>query len=222
MVLAVNNLTGFGGGGEKYPVIESITTGNPSGSDTYSVAYPSGIVSGDVLILTMSNNGNAVHATPTPFTAAAVDFLNGGAGSDYSFGVYYRVCNGTETGNFTINPVGNPSSVYYSIYRISGSTGVVNSNFVEGTSGSANPPSVNAPDSTKGTLWFAFAVWVGNVTPVTAYPTGYANNQTYIFASNVSFAACTKNFVGASDDPGTFTTTTNDDYMAVSLAISAQ
>ena len=220
-MLKVNSLVGFGGGSTPFPVVASVTTGDPTGADTYSVAYPSGIQSGDILILTMANQGNNVHTTPTPFTDAAVDFRNGGGSDDYSFGVYYRVCNGTETGNFTINPNGNPSGVHYRIYRVTGGSGTVNANYTEGTSGSANPPSVNAPDATKGTLWFAFAVWSAEVTAVTAYPTNYTGNQAYVTPTSIGMAACTRNFKAVSDDPDAFTTTVNQSYMAVTLAISA-
>lgn len=87
-----------------------------TGSTSLSVAYPAGLSSGNLLLLAVSNK----YPTNGPSAPSGFTLLNqssGGAGSaaadsgDVYCTVFYRVSDGTETGNLSVTLTGSNSAV---------------------------------------------------------------------------------------------------------------
>lgn len=116
-----------------------------TGSNSLSVPYPASISSGDLLVLLVGSvYTGKVSTTPSGFTAPTPYFtLNASDLSTVS--VYYRVANGTESGNLSVTiSGGSPTSSIGIMLRYTCST-----NCTWSTS------AVGATDTTAGTSWSA-------------------------------------------------------------------
>lgn len=75
------------------------------GSGTIAVTLPLGIVSGDILIITMGLNTSTIPSTPSGLTA--LDSTNLSA----SYASYYRICDGTEPSSYSFTVAGSTCAV---------------------------------------------------------------------------------------------------------------
>jgi hypothetical protein len=121
------------------PVVESVATGgNATPTSPLSVPLPSGISSGDLLIVFVSNGSSRTATTPTGWTLVAGTSNSGGF-----YRVYQRIADGTEgsTLSVTLSNTANFNSV---AFRISGhnATTPVNVSATDNTSNNVVSPSV--------------------------------------------------------------------------------
>lgn len=111
-----------------YSSAGAITYGTAS---PLSVAYPSGIVSGDLLVLIVgmkpntAGSGNSSVTTPAGWTAlGSIYGATGTIGVDTgptNLFTFYRVANGTETGTLSVSMTGQ-NVAWAQIYRFTGNT----------------------------------------------------------------------------------------------------
>lgn len=119
-----------------------------------AVAYPAGTSIGDMLILTVGNGGSAM-STPA-------GFIKLGSTSDNSVTAYYRIADGSESGNVTVSWPGSSYSFavmarFTSTHKfIAGGVG----NFVTSVIANSNTVYANITNSAVQAAW-AFSVAVG-------------------------------------------------------------
>jgi len=158
---------------------------------SYSVASPTGTVSGDILVHVVQYNGTLT--TPTGWTK-----LVEAAGS-FSGAVYARVANGTSTDDFAGSPsIAIGASIAYSDHGCSAATDVV---YATPVLTSLDPPNLSA-GSSKEWMWCA---WYANtaadaMTP----PTGYTERVDYQ-GDGRTVTIAEKLATASSENPGAFT-----------------
>jgi len=121
-----------------------------SGGASFTVAWPSGIQSGDIAILAVYGNTDGWWTSnSTTFTQIGTQVSSAGV---YGLYMFWRRCTGSESGNLTVNT--NSSGVQYlgllSVYRGCIASGTPYENFTQGTvssSSSVTPPAL----TTSGT-----------------------------------------------------------------------
>lgn len=130
--------------------------------------------------------------------------------------IFYKVAEGNDTAIVTTTASEQAS---YVIYRIKGSSGIVEGTSANGNSTNSNPPNYDA-GSTATRLWLATRG--GDSTVVaSAEPSGFSNMQTIIgrTSSGASTNTAQINHTGSSLDPGTWTSGT-EQWVSYTLAIS--
>lgn len=208
-----------------FPAIGSTNSSNSnnSASSPAVVNLPSGIASGDLLIIVISTSGTSSESavtTPTGYTQLWSTY-----NVSTRFSGYYRWADGSEgsTQNFTLG-----ANVFWATgaYRITGAD--TGTNPVSGTSAVAisstpNPPSLNpAGWDVEDTLWLATCGVGGTSLGLSSYPTNYSLSQTTTKseASNGALIAIAgRQLNAASEDPGTFSITQNRRWVAQTIAI---
>lgn len=99
------------------PVCENVATrGSGSNSTTVSIAYPSGIQAGDLLVLHISvRETTASLSTPSGFThLQTIDSAKGISGS-----VFYKIASGSESGSISVTRSSAPNVMLGMMHRVS-------------------------------------------------------------------------------------------------------
>lgn len=208
------------GGGGAFPVVEATNTGfSNSQVSSHSVPLPSGIQSGDLLliILAFQHNGGGDWNLPTGWTALYTQDNGAGIGQQVC---YYREADGSEgaTQTVTTNVVGRAG---YNSYRISGYQGAPEAATTpdSGASTSPNPPSLTPSWGAAKTLWIATTSQDHNNQP-SAIPTNYGDtiNGTGTTSVGATMSSCRRELEATNDNPGAFTITSNR-WVAATIAI---
>ena len=197
-------------GGRKRPLIASFTTAAQNDVDGYTITKPSGVASGDLLVIAACMpSANAIVA-PSGFTALTDQIQ--GVFPAISLHTWYRRANGSEGASWTGDLPGSAIDFCAIALRI---TDDDTGDTPEGTdvgqsSGTApDPPSIS-PSWGAGaqSLIMAFTARNSGGVSVSAYPAGYDENQISVASSGsfpVGLALATRNLVAASEDPGAYT-----------------
>lgn len=209
-----------------FPIVETSSSGgNTTATTSHLVTLPSGIVSGNLLLIFigLSATGAAITTPPTGWTVLFNDF-------DFnaltSYGIY-RVADGTEGTTVTITSPDTAQSGY-NAYRISGMTvdvPQVNSKALGLGSTTANPAALSPSWGISDTLWFAVALYSGSSSPptVSTFPTGYSggldNGSTTAGANYGRCASAYKQSTASSENPGVFTFNTTAGSTAYTVAV---
>lgn len=137
-------------------VVESVaTSADPASTDPITPSLPSGITSGDLLVLAirLATSGRAA-TTPTGWTLITSGFADNGL-----FAVFARDADGLEGSTVSVNLDGT-AQYAANAYRISGAHGVASG--VEGSTvytdlAAPNPPSLTPSWGSAENLWLVFA-----------------------------------------------------------------
>lgn len=184
-------------GGPPVFTVSYIGTGaTASGNTSILVPYPTSPLSGDMLILTIGNKlTSSTPSTPSGWTLLSTQ--TGGNGVDGAgtgpvrASVYYKISDGTETGNLTVTITSGNSAVgVMRLYRKTGGTWSIT-----GTSGT---------DTTANTSWSATgSSWtVANGNMVQCFAVSNLNSTV--------FSAQTLAMTGLTGSPVSLTNTTTD------------
>jgi len=139
-----------------------VTTANTTSSNTLTIAKPSGVVSGDILIVNIAQNettnndlSNASLSGWTPIDGRLIYDSGTGAGANQWWGtVLYKVADGTEGANFVFNLDADADMAIGSIaafYNVDVTGGVK----ADGTAGGpfdVDPGTLNAPGNNNSTV----------------------------------------------------------------------
>ena len=206
-------------------VATNSTSEQTSNSATPTITLPSGIAAGDLVIAFLAQDACACTAT---WPGSWVELVEQGNGSSNSFHAAYLIASGGET---TVVPTLSVAerSQYMSI-RISAASwhGVTPPEVAAAvTANSANPNSGSLTPSwgAEDTLWItAFGIDDPDnpVLPVTAWPTNYTDNNLEngtLDASTSGVVIATRELNAATENPGAFTTTANDTWVASTIAV---
>lgn len=187
-----------------FPVIESTATyqSNSTSTNPHPVTLPSGIASGDLLIMILRCGSTATATTPTGWT-----LLSSRSSSGVSY-IWYKVASGSE--GSTVNVTTSTGIRCAAItYRISGAAETPEASFA--STNVNNPPSLSASWGDRDNLFLAVLTNRRSDSTVTAAPTDYSNLLTISQASNTGttrsrVSSASRLLSSASDDPGAFST----------------
>lgn len=217
------------------PTVTSITetqfTGNPT---AHPCDLPATIEAGDLLTLTIGLETGASSISSGPTEASWTELWSGTAGPGNPLGGSWAlVADGTEDGGTaTITTTGGMNGACQ-VHRILaaewlGSLSGVTAGTKTGGSGSTpNPPPVT-PSWSGDTLYMAQFGARNDDETVSAYPSGYTDNQTDTISGGASggtdgatVGTATKEGTAAAENPGTFTLTDSEDWVANTIAVAA-
>lgn len=162
-------------------------------TNTLTLAYPTGITAGQLIIISVCNKYPPNNpTTPAGFTLASNAQGTGGSGAagidtgTVYMTVYYKIANGTETGNLNITFIGTNNSAIGRIFRYTNAT----SNW--------DVVAANGSDNTAGTSWLTTM----NVNP------GITANDMIVVSSGINTDAYTYSAQAPAEPSVTFGATT--------------
>lgn len=210
-----------------FPVIQTADTQSgvvTSNSNAWTITYPTNIAANDLLIFFVSCDGS-----PGGFTddAGLTGIVINNTGAN-TWSCRAKIAAGTETGTFTLTLDGGASEQGgWRMFRVTNyfgdptlSLNIFGQQTITG-SPSANPdPPNNAPGwGAIDILWFA-SCGVDTSRTISVYP--LADNNTADVsggAGGATLGLCTTNSAVSSLNPGTFTISTSDDWVAGTVAV---
>ena len=203
--------------GGTYPSVAATNGGYDSAAGTdHTVNLPSGIVSGNLLIVIFTTASN-----PTvTFSEGWTQIYYTSNSTTVSSGAYYRQADGTE--GSTVSVTTNTSQyTSHNSYRITGWSGTPEADSTTGTSTTPDSPSHTASWGARSTLWLAVHGRSAYDAATTSYPTNYTNGIEYSNGGTFpTTASARRQLNAASEDPGTFTETGNRAWVAGTIAIA--
>lgn len=186
-------------------VAASVQSTQSTNSLTFSLALPTGISSGDLLLAMVGKRLIDAITWPSGWTTAPTGWTDQTNSTTVRHEIRYRIADGTET-----SPISLSTSVACRwegvVFRITGYTGVPEAAGANGNSTNANPPNLAPSFGAVDALWIATAAWDG--VPGSGFPANYSDNA---FSPNTGFTQmmlASRNLNAASENPGTFTSTT--------------
>ena len=211
---------GSAGAGPEPEVVGIENTVSLSGT-TPSITLPSGISSGDVIIIFVGVDG-----TPTAsITGFSQDIAAVGVwAASATYYVFSKTADGTEGASVTLT-LSASETVCASAWVITNADSIAFSSTVT-NAGSVNP---NSPPLTSGfgtvpTLWLSSFATDNGTPTITSYPSGYENGQSLSGGSNFGsprLGVASKLQTSASEDPPEYTISISHNWVAVTVAIAA-
>lgn len=204
-----------------FPTVQTTSSGNSGGnSSTHTVTMPSGTASGDLLIVFFSNDGTAtasINATNYPGWSS----LTGGA-NETRLSIFYKKLTAAQ-GSIVVDTSASEGSAWV-VYRITGHDVPTNPEVgtaATGSSTSPDPPDLNpAGWGTEDTLWIAVESSDSSKT-CSGYPLA-GNNVTNVYSNSThgcGIAVCSVGENAANKNPGTFTISGIDGWVAQTVAV---
>jgi hypothetical protein len=208
-----------------FPTIHGVShTHVTANATSTAAALPDGSnVVGRLVIVCATKDGTGAFTWPSGWTQIAAS--NDGSSASRTE-VRYRIIDGTEgfdgTGDtITLTHASEETACSAITYSSWHGTTPPEAATATGTTGNANPPSLNpAGWGTEDTSWIAYCGLDASVT-VTGWPTSYSDNQhgdNTGGTGGCSHGFATRGLNAASDDPGTFTNG-SESWMAVTIAV---
>jgi hypothetical protein len=174
-------------------------------SGTANLTYPSGITSGDTLVIiaaAAAASGDQTLNTPSTFTSLNAQLTDGGdIRASY---VFHKTATGSESGTLSINTTSRAGSGSAVMFVFRNATNIYAAN-ATGNAANPNPPLLNPSIGIVGFRWISWLM-SSSTGAVSGYPTGYSDNQTTANDGTRLVAFATKSTTNvSSDDPSQFT-----------------
>ena len=216
-VADVTPSTFHAGGG--FPAVQGAVTSVDNSGTAKTVNLPSSIQANDlILIIAGDGDGSGMSYTaPMGYTEIGeYDIAN-----DAGVMVAYRYADGTE--GSTVTWTASDLSSVWAAYRISGAenpaTQAPQVTSATGTSSTPNPPSISPTGGAKNYLFIAAGA-MENSSAVNSIPTNYSNEQDQTTGSSIAtLGAAERQLNASSENPGTFSFNSTDNWSAVTIAI---
>jgi len=204
----------------------SANSSRASNNVTDPVTLPASIVAGDLVIVFHFSDTALTRTFPAPWVEIIDSAYSGG---NCNCGVAYLIASGGET-SVTVTKSTSERFTALAI-KISaaswhGTTPPYIAGPSEGASTIPDPPSATAPWGSADNLFIALTNIDNHsaeiTAPLNAYPATYTDNHLdsdYSFNSASSGSIATRNYAGATDNPGTFTINTSDQWQAFTLIV---
>ncbi len=204
-----------------FPVVETTATSlETSGVTNHTVSLPSGIVSGNLLIVNFAVDGNPGVSWPAGWT----EIFEVAKSSLNALAVAYRKADGTESSTITVTTGASKTSSHTS-YRISGAIDPTTqapeiSTGATGASTNPDPDNLTPTGGAKDYLWLAVHGHNKDAN-TTAFPTNYTNGVSTQGGGSTGSAigSAERNLNAASENPATFTIGAALDWVAATIAI---
>jgi len=201
-----------------FPVVEATNTSDDIGT-SHTVALPSGIEAGDLLIVLFASDG----AEAVGFPNEGVDWiqlLNKSHTTVATLAMAYRIADGGEGASIEVTTPSSEISAHISL-RISGYSGTPEcSAGIIGYSTLPDPDTLTPSWGSDDVLWVAFCGQDGN-SNVSTFPSGYSGgiSKGDLGSSGCSIGAAFKEATASSENPPVFSMTVNDQWIAATLGI---
>lgn len=208
-----------------FPQVADSVGGNRNGEITAhdTVALPSTVDAGDLLLLIFGTDGNPTISWPSGWTEI---YNQPGDADACRLGVAYKIADGTEDGATITVTLSAVERAAWRVLRITGfdsATAPAVSTGAIGTSTTPNPDSLDPSGwATEDTLWIAAHARDSGNLALTAYPTDYTDgtDDRAENSAGVGVGAALRENAVSSEDPGAFThDTPNQEWRAVTIAI---
>jgi hypothetical protein len=206
---------------EQFPKIEGTASSTQDQNITsHAVALPPpssapGTIIGELIVVIAGFDGNPTVTWPAGWT----QFFGGNNGGAVRLAAAYRVADGTEQERISVTTSAGLRSSHVA-YRISGAAAAPTASAsATGSSTAPNPASFTPAGGAKSYLWLAAEAHGGNEVPVTVYPSGYVRG---VSAANNggNVAATSRGIKAATEDPGAFTLSSSNAWVAATFAIA--
>lgn len=202
------------------PLVEATNSSTtPSASVNHSIALPAGIVSGELLLAAIS--GRQLFGTiPTGWSRPLV-LSHSGQSDVLDIHLYQRTADETEGSTLAFESSSSLETSHVSA-RISGWASLESATAESSSTGAPNPPSITPSAGLADYLFIVLGCLKGNRT-VTAAPTNYINflnpntGTSSLGDSHLGFA--TRSLNASSEDPGEFTSSSVEHWVAATLAV---
>lgn len=205
-----------------FPVEASATGGGENTAvTTHVLNLPSGIVSGNLLVLVFHVVGNTTITTPTGWTSV----LNTADTTTQRTAIFYRIADGTEGSTVSVTTSASVRCEYRSL-RFTGAHGSTvpeASAAAYASSNAPDPPSLDPTGwGTEDTLWYAIEAGNDATKTVTTYPTNYTGGVQHTSTGGTpgQLALASRNLNAASADPGAFTLSSGGGSRTVGITLA--
>jgi hypothetical protein len=199
-----------------FPTVAARATDiNITSTTSQALDLPTGITAGDLLVVTVQIATGIPQTITWP--SGWTQLYSQVNGVVVQGAAAYRVADGTEGSTVTITLSSN-SGVQSVALRITGhdsATAPQAGTATTGTTSTPNPPSLTPTGGAKDYLWIACCV--SDAANVTAAPTNYSNLTVPGSGSDIGTAERLLN--AASEDPGTFTLASSNEWVANTIAV---
>lgn len=216
-----------------FPTIQTADTKNgtvTSNSSSWTLTYPTNLANGDLILAFVAADGAPSFSWPAGWIRRDTN------ATAVAMAMAWKISDGTETSTFTLT-LGASEQGGWRIFRITGWfgsgiptsgnwTAQVNADGTalaapaQGTNAAPDPGSLNPANwDVEDTLWFAGCA-VDTSRTISVWP--LADNQTADVsggAGGATLGLCTINSAVSSLDPGTFTISASDDWLAATVAV---
>lgn len=128
------------------------TTGSVNGASSYTIAKPTGVAIGNLLLAIIANRGSTTSVTIPGFTSIAND-SNGSLAGDSRLQFLTKTADGSEGSTFTVTGVGSSIRAHGAILAFDGHNGVDVFDIDGGSSATPTAPTVT-PTVADGLLIF--------------------------------------------------------------------
>lgn len=211
--------------GAAFPVVAAENGGNQNTNSTsHPINLPTGIVSGDLLIVFFTVDGTpTVSGWPSGWNAIFTPVANGTVVKTEG---RYKIADGTEGSTFTLTTSALERSAHTS-YRITGwhgTTAPEAAAATPATSANPDPPSLSPSWGAESTLWFAVAGYDNGtltINTTTGIPASYTNgrNDRSNSTAGVGQGVARLQLNATPQNPGTFTISASEQWTAVTVAV---
>lgn len=208
------------------PVVESVTTtAFGAGPGPHAVAMPATVNSGELLVIFFGCSYASSITNPAGWTEKWDQDVSSNSRRS---SCHVKVADGTEDGTTVSITVPDGDQAAAHTYRISGwygtLAGVEVGTAATGTDDSPNPPSLTPSWGSADQLFLVSAVYKGDFTTTSSYPTNYTNGTTTKSAATdsgdeVSVATARRAVTGTTDNPGVYTLSGSANWVANTLVV---
>lgn len=206
-----------------FPQVAAVNGGNNTSETTdHTVNLPADINAGDLLLVFFVCDAFSV-ADVITFPEGWTKLFQADHSARIVLGVGYRVADGEEGATINVTTSSTETSAHTS-YRITGYSGVPEAATAATNSGSApNPPHFFPSWGAKDALWFACEGNDHDHT-VTDYPSEFTDGRNdYAIADfGCGVGTARREFSGDDLDPGAFTISSSDDWVANTVVIQPE
>lgn len=208
-----------------FPQVAAVCGGTTLAGTSHTVYLPAGIAAGDLLLVFVAADGGASATQNITFPNEGTDWFElfkagrpATGNPELLLGAWYRIADGTEGSHLNVTTTMSRQTAYTS-YLITGCYLELEAATANGMSVSPNPPSLTPSWGAADMLWFAACGYDNDTTKsITTYPISYTNGRdenTY----NCGLATARRELNAASEDPGPFTLSGAEQWVAATVAI---
>jgi uncharacterized repeat protein (TIGR01451 family) len=206
-----------------FPTVAGTTTSQQTlNVNNFTVQLPAGIEAGDLIIAFAAKDKNNTATWPAPW----VEIVDASNSTEVSLFVAYLIASGGET-SVTVTTASEPDRSHHIAIRIPaaswhGTTPPEAAAAITGNSNAPNSGSLTPSWGAADTLWIStFGLVDLDTDSVTSYPTNYTdNNLSYgPTGSSAGIAIASRELNAATDDPGQFTLSGGNFWVAATVAV---
>lgn len=194
------------------------------------VTMPATVDSGDLLLAFVHVRNAGTWTKPSGWTEipkiGGGNLSQTGGGTVGKFDGFYKIADGTEDSTTPTWTASTGTTGQWQVIRVTSWHGTTppEGTTASGDATNANPPSASPSWGSDDNLWLALAgnSATGETTGFTAAPTDYGSlqsNGTSSGGSTCNLASATRQLAASSDDPGTFTPSSNRFWAAATVAV---